>query len=102
MIEYDTDNRVVTMDLVDLEHCGFDWREFKDELKLAGIDDMAAEWPVALLVDFVGGSVVTPRLWDRPEIPEALVKVLTRRDDASERFEVLRARMLWPEEEMEL
>ena len=98
MIEYDTDNRVMTMDLMDLENCGFDWHEFTAELKLAGIDDIAAEWPIALLVNFVGGSVVIPRLWDRPEIPEALVKVLTRRDDASERFEVLRAKMLRKEE----
>ena len=56
MIEYQ--DGVVLMDLVDLEHCGFDVGEFHFELQAAGIDDPAAVWPVALLVNFTGGAVV--------------------------------------------
>jgi hypothetical protein len=58
MIEYE--NGVVMMSLVDVEHCGFGVGEFHAELEMAGIANEAARRPVALLVNFVGGAVVTP------------------------------------------
>jgi hypothetical protein len=60
MIRYDAKNCIVVMDLVDLEHCGFDWDEFAAEIELAGIKDNAALNPIALLVNFSGGAVVLP------------------------------------------
>ena len=53
--------RVVVMDLVDLEHCGFDVEEFHSELFLHGIDDVEATFPLALVVNFAGGHVLTPK-----------------------------------------
>jgi hypothetical protein len=62
MIEYDAKNRVVTCDLVDLEHMGFDHELYESELYLSGLpeDDAAVKWPIALLVNFRGGAVITP------------------------------------------
>ncbi|MDY7079261.1 MAG: hypothetical protein SXV54_20290 [Chloroflexota bacterium] len=51
---------IVLMDLVELEHCGFDVSEFHFELQAAGVDDPAAVWPVALLVNFTGGAMMGP------------------------------------------
>ena len=49
------------MDLADLEHCGFSHDEFDFELRTSGTEDPEARWPVALVVNFGGGAVVTPR-----------------------------------------
>ena len=83
MIEYK--NGAVLMDLVDLEHCGFDVGEFHFELQAASIDDPAAAWPVALLVNFTGGAVVGPCTSD---------KAVTRITEADSRFQALRRRIL--------
>jgi hypothetical protein len=48
------------MDLFNLEHCGFDYEEFKKELFLNGIDDRAAEFPIMLCVNFEGGCAINP------------------------------------------
>lgn len=56
MIKYDPKTNVVTMDLVDLEHCGFDHDEFKAALFLAGMDDTIV--PEKLVVNFA-----SPILW---------------------------------------
>lgn len=60
MIKFFPDQRVITMDLVDLEHCGFDHEEYVGELHLGGIDDERAKFPLALLVNVAGGHVITP------------------------------------------
>jgi len=83
VIEYR--NGVVLMDLVDLEHCGFDVGEFHFELQAAGIDDPAAAWPVALLVNFAGGAVVGPCTSD-----EGLAQIT----EADIKFQALRRRVL--------
>lgn len=61
MIHYRSTDRVVVMDLVDLEHCGFSHDDFVDELFTSGLDDASqieAQWPVALIVNFAGGHVL--------------------------------------------
>jgi len=83
VIEYK--DGVVLMDLVDLEHCGFDVGEFHFELQAAGIDDPAAVWPVALLVNFIGGAVVGPCTSD---------KTVMQITEADSRFQALRRRIL--------
>ena len=57
MIRYDAEQRVVTMGLVDLEHCGFDCEQFDNELFLAGIDNDEARNPKTLIVNFEMGHV---------------------------------------------
>lgn len=57
MITYDPENKVMFMDLVDLEHCGFDHNEFAAELNIVGVED---KWPIALIVNFAGGHAVIP------------------------------------------
>ena len=57
-MQYLPRKNVLVMSLADLEHCGFEYDEFFDELFLHGCE--AADWPVALLVNFAGGYVVTP------------------------------------------
>jgi len=59
-LKYIKEKSVVLMDLIDLEHCGFDHEDFDFELKASGIRDKEARWPVALIVNFAGGAVVTP------------------------------------------
>ena len=58
MIKYNAANKVLTMDLVDLEHCGFCFGDFAAELTLASITDPDAQWPVMVVVNFAGGCVV--------------------------------------------
>ncbi len=58
MIQWDKATDTVTMDLVDLEHCGFDVAEYRAELYVAGIDDEAAGDPASLVVNFRAGHVV--------------------------------------------
>lgn len=60
MIRYDPETNIVVMDLVNLEHCGFDWWEFRSELSLAGIDAGQARNPLAIIVNVAGGHVITP------------------------------------------
>ena len=60
MIRYDPELGLVQMDLGDLEHCGFDHTAFDGELFLVGIEEPAARWPLALIVNFAGGHVVGP------------------------------------------
>lgn len=57
MMKYDPKSKTLKMDLVDLEHCGFDHDEFEAELHLAGIEDPGARWPEKLEVEFRGGAV---------------------------------------------
>ncbi|MEA2008762.1 MAG: hypothetical protein U9O54_06545 [Chloroflexota bacterium] len=52
MIKHYSKNKIVTMSLVDLEHCGFDHREYAFELERAGITAEEAQWPVAFIVNF--------------------------------------------------
>ena len=59
-MKYIKDKNIVVMDLMDLEHCGFDHEDFEFELRTSGIRDREARWPVALIVNFAGGAVVTP------------------------------------------
>ena len=56
---------IITMSLMDLEHCGFKYEDFLGELFLNGIDDPEAERPILLMVDFVGGAVITD--WTKKE-----------------------------------
>jgi hypothetical protein len=58
-MKFHKDLKIITMSLVDLEHCGFNYEEFLGELFLNGIDDKEAEMPVMLAVDFIGGAVIT-------------------------------------------
>lgn len=60
MIRYDKEAKMVVMDLVDLEHCGFNLDEFAGELQLAGVEQSAL-WPTVLLVRFRGGVVLSGR-----------------------------------------
>lgn len=82
MIEYESG--VVVMNLVDLEHCGFEHDTFDWELRASGIDDPAASWPVALLVNFAGGAMVGPGTTS---------VVLARMKEANGRFQALRERV---------
>ena len=59
-MKYIKDKNIVVMDLMDLEHCGFDHEDFEFELRTSGIRDREARWPAALIVNFAGGAVVTP------------------------------------------
>ena len=59
-MKYIKDKNIVVMDLIDLEHCGFDHEDFDFELRASGIRDREARCPVALIVNFAGGAVVTP------------------------------------------
>ncbi len=61
MIKHNPEKNTVTMSLVDLEHCGFDADKFDFELRAAGITEEEARWPVALIVNFAGGQVSTPK-----------------------------------------
>jgi len=80
MIRFDKKNGIVFMTLVDLEHCGFDRGEYCSELRMAGIPDHEARSPIALVVNFAGGAIVTPRT-----SPESLKRMRC----ATERFETL-------------
>jgi len=61
MITYDEETKTVSMDLVDLEHCGFDHAEYCAELFLAGLNefDPHLQWPDKLIVNFAGGCIKT-------------------------------------------
>jgi len=61
MIKYDPKTNVLTMDLTDLEHCGFDHDEFKAALFLAGIDDTIV--PEKLVVNFSASVVILDDIW---------------------------------------
>ncbi len=64
-MRYIKGKNVVIMDLMDLEHCGFDHEDFDFELRASGINDPEARWPVALVVNFGGGAVVTPHTGEK-------------------------------------
>ena len=57
MIRYDAEQRVVTMGLVDLEHCGLECKQFHNVLFLSGIDNDEARNPKTLIVNFEMGHV---------------------------------------------
>ncbi len=57
MIEFDPESKTLKMDLVNLEHCGFDHDAFEAELHLSGIKDPGALWPEKLEVQIRGGAV---------------------------------------------
>ena len=60
MIRYLPEQKIVVMDLVDLEHCGFDYRDFEHELAMAGLDENNdALYPIAIMVNVAGGHVLT-------------------------------------------
>jgi hypothetical protein len=56
MIKYDPKTETVEMDLVNLEHCGFDRFYFGGELFLNGIDNEKANNPKILIVNFRGAG----------------------------------------------
>lgn len=58
-MEYIKSKSLVIMDLIDLEHCGFNHNDFDFELRVSGIEDPEAKWPAAMVVNFSGGAVVT-------------------------------------------
>ena len=58
MMKWDANKKVMVMDLMDLEHCGFNHEEYLGELHLHGIDDKGAEDPFAILVNFAGGHAL--------------------------------------------
>jgi len=57
---FNKEKRIVIMNLVDLEHCGFDWEEYCSELRMHGIADEEARNPIAIIVNFAGGAIITP------------------------------------------
>ena len=59
MIKYIPEKKIIVMNLVDLEHCGFDYREFERELSMSGVDDECAKFPIAIMVNVGGGHVLT-------------------------------------------
>lgn len=69
-MRFHKDKKIITMSLMDLEHCGFSYEEFRGELFLNGIDDPEAELPIMFMVDVVGGAVITTSTRD-----ETLVKM---------------------------
>jgi len=69
MIRYYPKEGVIVMDLVDLEHCGFNHDDFAGELFLAGIENSPL-WPVALIVNFGGGAVITGRAQQQHDAAE--------------------------------
>jgi len=69
---------MVVMDLVDLEHCGFDHEEFTSELLMSGVENKDALWPIAIIVNVGGGHVL---LSDTPK--DALEKY----DQAKRQFD---------------
>lgn len=58
-MKFHKDLKIITMSLMNLEHCGFNYEEFCGELFLQGIDDEEAKEPIMLMVDFVEGAVIT-------------------------------------------
>lgn len=84
-MKYLRDQGLVEMDLVDLEHCGFDHGNFDFELQSQGIDDIAARWPMALIINFRGGHIVTA---------ETCEETKASRSKAGEAFEMLLAKLL--------
>ena len=58
MMKWDNDKKIIVMDLMDLEHCGFNYEEYLGELHLHGIDNESAENPIAIIVNFAGGHVL--------------------------------------------
>jgi hypothetical protein len=67
-MRYDSENRVVILDLIDLEHCSFDVDEFEMEAEVHGLPDEAIK-AIGLLV-FWSGGVVTEQTTD-----EALARI---------------------------
>jgi len=83
-MEYLKDQDLVVMNLVDLEHCGFDHELFDFELRADGIEDSKARRPVAVAVNFAGGHILTPD--SRPE-------TIAKRKQAEDGFHKLLARL---------
>lgn len=77
-------NGIVTMSLIDLEHCGFDCGLYDLELRASGIDPWSIPWPVAILVNFTGGAVITANTSD---------ETLAKMKEANEKFLAIKARM---------
>ncbi len=84
-MKYLREQALVVMDLVDLEHCGFDHGNFDFELQSSGIEDTTARWPVALIVNFLGGHIVTTETSDETKASRA---------KARESFDMLLAKIL--------
>ncbi len=59
-MRFNKEKRIMIMNLVDLEHCGFDWDEYCSELRMHGIADEEARNPIAIIVNFAGGAIITP------------------------------------------
>jgi hypothetical protein len=59
MITFDRETKTVSMNLVDLEHCGFDHDDYLGELFLAGLnaDDPELQWPDTLIVKMIGVKI---------------------------------------------
>jgi len=54
MMTWDPEKKILTMDLHNLQHCGFELDDFEGELFLNGIDDPAARAPGSIVVDCEG------------------------------------------------
>ena len=57
-MKYIPELNLIEMDLMDLEHCGFEHDRYEGELFLNGIDNEAAKWPVMMAVNFSGGAAI--------------------------------------------
>jgi hypothetical protein len=53
-MRFDKKTKTLEMDLINLEHCDFNYGIFLGELFLNGIDDPEAERPEKLIVNFKG------------------------------------------------
>ncbi len=74
-MQYLPEQDVVVISLVDLEHCGFDYEMFANDNGCA-----ASTWPVAVLVNFAGGCMITPNT--APVVKERIEK-------SNEKFEII-------------
>jgi len=87
-VEWIAEERVLVLDLVDLEHMGFDHDDMDGELFLHGLDDPECRRPDLIVVNFRGGGVVTPNTAE---------PALDRMRQATNRFIDLLRKMIGPE-----
>lgn len=61
MITYDPKTKVMTMNLADLVHCGFNHEEFRDALFIDGLDDTIV--PEKLVVNLSDAGILDGVTW---------------------------------------
>ena len=83
-MDFHKDSGILEMNLVDLEHCGFDYEEFVWELRTRGITDPDALNPIALIVNFAGGARVTPTTKQ---------ETIKKMEEANKKFRILISRL---------